>query len=284
MIRTKHLISALLFFSTLSLFAMDKNDTATIIKEASKATEGLQKDFSELIETKEPIPQTAISTTTDNNVTAQEVIVIEDNVENTTTEEHNETLQEPTVDEHKLEEPTTVIVVEDSVENIATEEHNETLQEPTVDEHKLEEPTTVVIVETNETVQETLEEIPQTSIVNDTSISESNITTIIETNPTLEENQTVAQDTTTEEEEGSFTKGMVIFKTKLKAVCKMTGEEFAKNYTQEDWDDIYDNDEFEKVVYELCPTMKGKYQKKWTKDLYQFSLKYASDSDEIPEC
>ena len=249
MIQTKHLISAILLCSTLSISAIDMNDTVEIIEEASKATEGLQEDFSQLIETKEPMQQEAISTTTDNNVTAQEVIVIEDSVENTTTEEHNETLQEPTVDEHKIEEPTTV-----------------------------------VIVETNETVQETLEEIPQTSIVNDTSISESNITTLIETNSTLEENQTIGQDNTIEEEEGSFTKGMVIFKTKLKAVCKMTGEEFAKNYTQEDWDDIYDNDEFEKVVYELCPAMEGKYQKKWTKDLYQFSLKYASDSDEIPEC
>ena len=196
MIQIKHFISALLFCSSLSLSAMDKNDTVAIINEASKATEGLQEEFSELIETKEPIQQIALSTTTDHNVTAQEVIVVEEN-----------------------------------------------------------------------------------------SISENNITTPpLETNSTLEENQTVEQDTTTEEEEGSFTKGMVIFKTKFKAICKMTGEEFAKNYTQEDWDDIYDNDEFEKVVYELCPEMKGKYKKKWTKDLYQFSLKYASDSDEIPEC
>ena len=273
MIHTKHLISAILLFSTLSLFAMDMNDTVEIIENASKATEGLQEDFSQLTETKEPIQQEVISTTTDNNVTAQEVIVVEERVENIATEEHNVTIApESSLTKNKLQEPTEVTVVEESVKDITTEKQNKTIQEVTVP------------VETSETAQKSLEVVPQIPVVNNMSISESNITTTIETDATLEENQTVEHDSTTEEEEGSFTKGMVIFKTKLKAVCKMTGEEFAKNYTQEDWDDIYDNDEFEKVVYELCPAMEGKYQKKWTKDLYQFSLKYASDSDEIPEC
>ena len=228
MIQTKYLISTILLCSTLSLYAIDMNNTVEIIEEASKATEKLQKDFSQLIESEEPIQQEVISTTIDNNITAQEVIIIEDN--------------------------------------------NRTLQEVASAKNEREEPTKVLKVETNETTQDRLEKIPQTSIVNDISIAESNTTTSIETNTSLEE------------EEGSFTKGMVIFKTKLKAVCKMTGDEFAKNYTQEDWDDIYDNDEFEHIVYELCPAMKGKYDRKWTKDLYQFSLKYASDSDEIPEC
>ena len=240
MIQTKHLISAILLCLSLSLSAIDINNTVEIIEKASKATEELQKDFSQLIENEEPIQDEAISTTMDNNVTAHEVIIIEDNIK-----------------------------------SIATEEHNKTLQK---------EPTKIPKVETNESIQKNiLEKAPQTLIVNDVSIAESNMTTLTETN-TSEENQTVTQDEEIEEEEDSFTKGMVIFKTKFKAVCKMTGDEFAKNYTQEDWDDIYDNDEFEKVVYELCPAMKGKYNKKWTKDLYQFSLKYASDSDEIPEC
>jgi hypothetical protein len=87
-----------------------------------------------------------------------------------------------------------------------------------------------------------------------------------------------------EEIEGSFTKGLVIFKTRLKGPCKMIGEEFAKNYTQEDWEDIFDSKEFEKVVIEICPKMEGKYQERWTPHLFQFSLEYASDSDNIPEC
>jgi hypothetical protein len=87
-----------------------------------------------------------------------------------------------------------------------------------------------------------------------------------------------------EEIEGSATKGLVIFKTRLKIPCKMRGEEFAKNYTQEDWEDIYDSQEFEKVIIEICPKMEGKYKKRWTPHLFQFSLEFASDSDNIPEC
>ena len=249
MIQTKHLISAILFCSPLSLSALDINDSVKIIEEASKATKGLQEDFSQLTEEQEPIQEELNSVTTGAEVTAQEVIVVE---------EHNETIQESNATENKIQD--------------STKEYIQTIQEPTV------------LVETNETLQGVEEVTPETSIVNNISIVESNTSTTIETNTSLEENQTIVQESRPEEEEGSFTKGMVIFKTKLKAICKMTGDEFAKNYTQEDWDDIYDNDEFEKVVYELCPAMKGKYDKKWTKDLYQFSLKYASDSDEIPEC
>jgi len=245
MIQTKRFISAILLCSTLSLSAIDINNTVEIIEEASKATEKLQEDFSQLIETAEPIQEEIISTTSEHNITAQEVIIVDENVENISIEEHNETMQELTI----------------------------------MTDNKRKEPTKTITVEGNETV----EMIPQTSIVNDTSINENNSTILIGTNSILEENQTIEQNSTIEED-GSFTEGMVIFKTKLKAVCKMTGEEFAKNYTQEDWDDIYDNDEFEKIVYEICPDMKDKYDTKWTKDLYQFSLKYASDSDEIPEC
>ncbi len=199
MIQIKYLLFSILFCSTLTLSATDINSSVEIIEEASKATEELQKDFSKLIEEKEPIQNETISNIKDNNITAQEVIVIED----------NQTIQKRVIVQNKDNKEHQIVV---------TEESNKTLQ---------------------------------------------NIT---------------------EKEDGSFIVGMAIFKTKLKVVCKMTGEDFAKNYTQEDWDDIYDNNEFEKTVYKLCPEIKGKYDEKWTNDLYQFSLKYASDSDEIPEC
>ena len=139
----------------------------------------------------------------------------------------------------------------------------------------------VLLIESNSS---TITPMPEHNIPNVT--IDKSVETTIELNTTkvdLQDNN-ASKTAHEDEEEGVDTRGMVIFKTKLKAVCKMSGEEFAKNYTQEDWDDIYDNNEFEKVVYELCPEMEGKYEKKWTKDLYQFSLKYASDSDEIPEC
>ncbi len=198
MIQTKHLLSAILFCSTLSLSAVDMNNTVEIIEKASEATEELKEDFLQLIDTKEPIiNQENTSMPIDTTITPQEVIIVEEN---------------------------------------------------------------------------------------NSSKQESNTSTPIETNTTVEQNQTVIEESSIEEEEGSFKQGMIIFKSNFKEVCKMTGDEFAKNYTQEDWDGIYDDNEFEKVVYEICPDMKGKYDKKWTNHLYQFSLKYASDSDEIPEC
>ncbi len=259
MTQIKYLISTIIFYSTISIYAIDINNTTEIIKEASKATEKLQKEFSNLIETKETIN----STTTEQNITVKKAIVIEDSIKNIA--EENITIEES-------------IVVEDSNETIhkikkeiTTKERNETIQD------KLEI-TPKIVVDNNISIVE------NNTSENNISIVENNITTLLEMNSSKKENQTVVSDNITEDDEGSSKKGMIIFKTKLKKICKMTGEEFAKNYTQEDWDDIYDNDEFEKVVYELCPDIKGKYDINWTKDLYQFSLQYASDTDEIPEC
>ena len=78
--------------------------------------------------------------------------------------------------------------------------------------------------------------------------------------------------------------GLIIFKTKIKPYCKTSAEQFAKKYLQEDWEELYHDKEFKQEVIQACPKIKKKYQNKWTDDLYQFSLEYASDSDAIPEC
>jgi len=135
----------------------------------------------------------------------------------------------------------------------------------------------VVIQETNltEPIEETIEETIDETI----EIVETNLTDSIEIQK--DKNSTEESE---EENEGSMEKGLVIFKTRLKVPCGMTGEEFAKNYTQEDWEDIYEGKEFEKAVVEICPKMEGKYKERWTSHLFQFSVEYASDSDNIPEC
>lgn len=119
-------------------------------------------------------------------------------------------------------------------------------------------------------------------------ISESNISILSKPlkEPICEEKNIIDNNTTTELEkvEGSTMRGMILFKTRFKNICKQSGEEFANHYTQEDWDDIYEADEFKKVVLELCPEMENRYKDKWTPHLYKFSTDYASDSDNIPEC
>ena len=80
MIQTKHLLSAILFCSTLSLSAVDMNNTVEIIEKASEATEELQEDFLQLIDTKEPIiNQENTSIPIDTAITPQEVIIVEEN-------------------------------------------------------------------------------------------------------------------------------------------------------------------------------------------------------------
>jgi len=135
------------------------------------------------------------------------------------------------------------------------------------------------LTNTIDKVIETPEVNPISSIEEKIVTQETNLTDSIEIQK--DKNSTEESE---EENEGSMEKGLVIFKTRLKVPCGMTGEEFAKNYTQEDWEDIYDGKEFEKAVVEICPKMEGKYKKRWTSHLFQFSVEYASDSDNIPEC
>jgi len=78
--------------------------------------------------------------------------------------------------------------------------------------------------------------------------------------------------------------GLIIYKTQIKPYCETTGDKFAKQYTQEDWEDIYHDEEFKIELLNACPKMKERYEDKWTPDLYQFAVEYASDSDAIPEC
>lgn len=119
--------------------------------------------------------------------------------------------------------------------------------------------------------------------INSTIIQDENRTVVIENNDTKIQTPIQENNETVEIKERS-SEGFVIFKLNLKTPCDMTSIDFAKNYTQEDWDEIYDADEFKKVVLELCPNIEGQYQDIWTSPLYQFAIKYASDVDDIPEC
>ncbi len=207
----KYVVSILLA-TTITISAIDLNDTQTIIEEASQATKTLQADFETIIN--EP-----------------------------------EVLEE---ERKEVEKPNPIINNESNETSPITE---------TLDENKS-------LLESNITIESNITAEKPTPVIN----NESNETTPI--------TETLDDD----EIEGSAEQGLIIFKTHIKEYCEMRGDEFAKHYTQEDWDDIYDDKEFKKVLIEICPKMKDRYQDKWTPHLYQFSLKYASDSDEIPDC
>ena len=238
----KYIVSALIT-TTITISAIDLNDTQTIIEEASQATKTLRADFETIINEPE---------------------ISEEERKKT----EKETLTTNTLDDNKtlLKSNTTIennVTVEDKPTPVINNEGNKTI---TLDENK-------TLPKSNTTIENnvTVEKKPAPVINNES--NESNKTTPI--TETLDDEDEI---------EGSAEQGLIIFKTHIKEYCEMKGDEFAKHYTQEDWDDIYDDKEFKKVLIEICPKMKGRYQDKWTPHLYQFSLKYASDSDEIPDC
>ena len=252
----KYVVSILLS-TTLTISAIDLNDTQTIIEEASQATKELQADFETIINEPEVIEEERKEVEKETLVTPKEVITVQEIEKDkmaTTLVENNQTTINSTVESNiTVQKPTLVINNESNETKPITE---------TLDDNKS-------LIERNTTIESNITTEKPTPIIN----NESN-----ETKPITE---TLDDD---DEIEGSAEQGLIIFKTHIKEYCGMKGDEFAKHYTQEDWDDIYDDKEFKKVLIEICPKMKNRYQDEWTPHLYQFSLKYASDSDEIPDC
>ncbi len=115
---------------------------------------------------------------------------------------------------------------------------------------------------------------------------ENNQTDIIDDlNITPDTNNSIPDNGCTDTEvQGTSIRGLIIYKTRIKPFCEMSGETFAKQYMQEDWDDIYYDKEFKLEVLKACPKIEKRYKKKWTPHLHQFTIEYASDSDAIPEC
>ncbi len=130
---------------------------------------------------------------------------------------------------------------------------------------------TIKVLELNSSTSSSCKENNQSILINGLSIN-------------LDENNTITDNGCTDSNLGTSAEGLIIFKTRIKPYCKITGDKFAKQYMQEDWDDIYHDKEFKMEVIKACPKVEKRYRDKWTPHLYQFSIEYASDSDAIPEC
>jgi len=79
-------------------------------------------------------------------------------------------------------------------------------------------------------------------------------------------------------------KGQKIFKKKFRKKCGFSGVRFARNHTQAEWEDIWDEGKFQEEAKRICPRLKPKKIKKsWWKHVYDFSYKYAKDGI-VPKC
>jgi hypothetical protein len=229
-----------------SLSAMDLNETTTIIDEASKATKVLQDEFDILV----------------NEV----VTPIKEEVSKVTEVLHNEfdTLVNDVVipiKEEISEFTPNILEVVNSIPLIEVFELNKSV----------EINSSILIQELNTSTQLSCKEENQSVIINGLSIN-------------LDANNSITDNGCTDANLGTSAEGLIIFKTRIRPYCDISGETFAKQYMQEDWDDIYHDKEFKMEILKACPKMEERYKNKWTPHLYQFTLEYASDSDAIPEC
>lgn len=285
MIKESHpmLLKYVVLFSLLSihttLFAIDLNKTTTIIHEATKATEELQKAFEiELNQSNETL--SALDMNNSTPTLSKSISIIQESNE-TTNSESNFTQEYST--------PSSITPLS-SEENITIEVNSSTL---------ILSESINIVQEANATksaeLNLTMEQNQSNETISIVELNHTNTTTNIEMNVSSETNSTKiiscdandsngTKECQEEEVEGKMIRGLIIFKTRIKPFCDMTGEEFAKQYAQEDWDDIYHDKEFKKEVFRACPRVEKRYKDKWTPHLYEFTLEYASDSEAIPEC
>ncbi len=79
--------------------------------------------------------------------------------------------------------------------------------------------------------------------------------------------------------------GQKVFKKKLRKYCGFSGVRFARTHSQDEWEEIYDNGDFEKETKKICPRLDVKSIKKsWWKDLYEFVYEYGTGGSHVPKC
>jgi len=83
----------------------------------------------------------------------------------------------------------------------------------------------------------------------------------------------------------SLAKGQKIYKKKLRKYCRISGVRFARTHTQDEWEEIWDDGNFEKETYKICPRLKkGKIKKSWWKHIYEFAYEYGKGGSHVPKC
>ncbi|SFV54794.1 hypothetical protein MNB_SV-3-35 [hydrothermal vent metagenome] len=78
-------------------------------------------------------------------------------------------------------------------------------------------------------------------------------------------------------------KGQKIYSKKLKKACGMTGAEFAKKHTQDEWTAIIDGDKLAAEITTICGE-NAKVKAKKLKHVGDFAKEFASDSGNVPSC
>ena len=73
-------------------------------------------------------------------------------------------------------------------------------------------------------------------------------------------------------------KGQRIYKKKFYKKCGFSGVIFARHHLQGEWEHIYETGKFPEEAKNICPKLTIEtIEKKYWKDIYAYSVKYAKD-------
>jgi len=77
-------------------------------------------------------------------------------------------------------------------------------------------------------------------------------------------------------------KGQKLYKKKMQKKCKLASSIFARNHTQDEWEEIYEDGLFKKETQKICPQLDiDKFNDKQWNDIYEFTYKFGIGG-EIP--
>jgi len=76
-------------------------------------------------------------------------------------------------------------------------------------------------------------------------------------------------------------KGEKIYSKRLRSDCGIANYKFPRKHTIEEWRKIYKDGEMAKEIKILCPKS-TKYKSEYDSDIYDFVIRYASDTVNIP--
>lgn len=77
-------------------------------------------------------------------------------------------------------------------------------------------------------------------------------------------------------------KGHRLYKKKFQKKCKIAGSIFARNHTQDEWEEIHEDGLFKKETKKICPNIDvNELNEKQWKDIYDFTHKFGIGG-EIP--
>lgn len=73
-------------------------------------------------------------------------------------------------------------------------------------------------------------------------------------------------------------KGQRLYKKNFHKKCGFSGVIFARHHLQAEWENIYETGKFPEEAKNICPNLALEtIEKKYWKDIYEFSVKYAQD-------